>query len=108
MKKSTIVYINYDTVVEIFKQINMITTFTNKLNFRLIKAFNYIQRFDLKLRHKLNKTYIVLNALFRLISDNIVNISSNEELNVLFIITVIDFNEVFRKKILDDYDTNLN
>ena len=101
-------YINYDTAVEIFKQISIITTFTNKLNLRFIKAFNYIQRFDLKLRYKSNKTHIVLNVLSKLASNNIINTSLNEELNVLFIIAVIDLNEVFRKKIINDYDTDLN
>ena len=101
-------YINYNAIIEIFKQISIITTFTNKLNLRLIEAFAYNQRFDLKWRHKLNKTHIVLNALFRLASDDIINTLLNEKLNVLFIIVVINFNEVFRKKIINDYDTDFN
>ena len=101
-------YIDHDAAIEISKQISIITTFMNKLNLRLIKAFDYIQRFDLKLRHKSNKTHIMSDALFRLINNNIIDASSNEELNVLFITAIIDLDEVFRKKILNNYNTGLN
>lgn len=66
----SIVFINYETTLKITKQTSTIIVFINKLNLRLIRALNYIQRFDLKLRHKLDKQHVVFDALLRLASTN--------------------------------------
>ena len=47
-----VIYIDHDVVLKIVKQITFITLSTNKLNLRLIKAFDYVQRFNLKIRYK--------------------------------------------------------
>ena len=47
-----VIYIDHDVVLKIVKQITFIISSTNKLNLRLIKTFNYIQRFNLKIRYK--------------------------------------------------------
>lgn len=52
---STIIFIDYDAILEIVKQTSLITTLMNKLNLRLIRVFDYIQRFELELRHKFEK-----------------------------------------------------
>ena len=44
-KLSTIVYIDHEVSVEILKQTNFSTSFIDKLNLRLIRASEYIQRF---------------------------------------------------------------
>ena len=42
----------------------MTTTATDKLNLRIIRALKYLQQFNLDVPHKLDKMYIILNALF--------------------------------------------
>ena len=107
---TTIIYIDHDATLDILKQISMIIISIDKLNLRLMCVLNYIQRFNLKLRHKSEKTYIIFNALLRLISTNVIIdvAQKDKELNVLFIIMMIDLNEVFRKKIIENYATDLN
>ena len=108
MKKLIIVYIDHDVALSIFKQISMIIISIDKLNLRLVRTSNYIQRFDLKLRHKSEKTHIISDALSRLISIDIIVELVEDKLNALFIIAVIDLNEVFRKRIMNEYIIDLN
>ena len=61
-----IIYIDHDVVLKITFQTTLFITFTNKLNFRLIRASNYIQRFNLEIRHKFDKQHVVSNVLFLL------------------------------------------
>ena len=90
----------------------------NKLNFRLIKAFDYFQRFNLNIRHKSKKQHIISDIFSRLIFVNIVaksfaNIAAKffineEKLNALFIAFLIKMNEIFRKRVINKYKTDLN
>jgi hypothetical protein len=41
-----------------------------KLNLRLVRASEYLQRFQLKIQYKSEKTNIIPDALFRLLSSN--------------------------------------
>lgn len=65
-----VIYIDYAIALDIVRQTSLITTSTNKLNFRLIRISNYLQRFNLDIRHKLDKQHIMSNALSRLAFDN--------------------------------------
>lgn len=106
--KSIVVFTNYDAILKIAKQISMTTTSIDKLNLRLVRASNYIQRFELKFRYKLEKQYVVSNALSRLSNNNIFLLFENDELNVLFTIVLINMKKDFLKKIVDEYRINLN
>jgi hypothetical protein len=53
--------------VSITKQTSLMkTTNINKLNLRLVRASQYIQLFNIEIRHKPGRTYLVLDALSRL------------------------------------------
>ena len=109
LTKSFVIFIDHDVALEIIKQISMIIVSTDKFNFRLVKAFDYIQRFELKIRHKFDKQHIVFDALFRLVNINIDVASTDEsELDVLFIITLVQMKKDFRRKFIADYITNFN
>ena len=69
-QRFTIIFTNHDATLGIVKQISMTTIFTDKLNFRLVRVSDYIQRFDVELRHKSGKQHIVPDALSRLASSN--------------------------------------
>ena len=110
--KKIVIYIDYNVTFNIAIQITLTIIFTNKLNLKLIRAFNYIQRFNLKIRYKSNKQHIISNVLFKFFNNNIeFNIAVdevNDELNVLFIVSLIEINEIFRKRILNNYKIDFN
>ena len=104
-----VIYIDHEFTLNIVKQISLSTSFTDKLNFRLIRASDYIQRFNLKLKHKSDAQHIIFDAFSRLISLNIdenKQINDEKKLNVLFIIILIEMNEIFRNRFLKDYRKN--
>ena len=51
----TIVYIDHEFALDIVNQITMTTISIDKLNLRFVRASDYIQRFNLDIRHKSNK-----------------------------------------------------
>ena len=107
-QKSIVIFIDHDVVLNIIKQINMIIIFIDKLNLRFVKVFDYIQRFELNIRHKSNKQHIVSNILFKLININIDTTFDENELNVLFITILIEIEKDFLKKIIKNYFIDLN
>ena len=109
LTKSFVIFINHDAVLEITKQISMTIVSIDKLNLHLVKAFDYIQRFELKIRHKFDKQHIVLDALFRLVNINIDVASIDEsELDALFITTLVQMKKDFRRKLIANYITDFN
>ena len=59
-----IIFTNHDVVVKINHQMNFSISFTNKLNFRLIKILKYIQKFNIIIKYKFEKQHVISNALF--------------------------------------------
>ena len=111
-KLSTIIYTNHETIFDIFKQTILSTSFTNKLNFRFVRVSDYIQRFDLIIRHKSKKLHVVLDALSRFLTSNSKSTIENEdELNMLFInahftVSLIAINDDFKKRVISEYVEN--
>ena len=108
-----VVYIDHDFVLRIVKQITLSINSIDKLNLRLIRASNYLQRFNLNIRHKFDKQHIVLDAFFKLVSVNIESFlwkffANEKELDALFIVSLIEMNEFFRKRIIANYESDLN
>lgn len=84
--KPFIVYADYKAIIKINRQSSLTTSSTNKFNFQLIRAFKYIQRFRLNIRHKSKKQHLISNALSKLKTSNVNNfIIQNGELNALII-----------------------
>lgn len=117
-KKSTIFFTNHDAALSIVKQTSLIINFIDKLNLRLVRAFEYIQRFNIIIKHKSDKQHIVSDVLFRLASENDENSFDSEELdaliitlivinmmklNALFITILIEINDEFKVKIINEY-----
>jgi len=69
-EQSTIMYTDHAAAVEIGRQFSLNTTAVEKLNLRLVRASEYLQRFWLKIRYKPGKTNIIPDALSRLPSSN--------------------------------------
>ena len=86
-KLSSIIYTDHEAFLKIVKQISLSISSIDKLNLRLVRAFEYIQRFSLIIRHKSEEFHVVSNVLFRLfITNNSLSNSVNNEneFDVLF------------------------
>ena len=69
---STIIYTNHFAVVFISRQI-IFTIFNNdKLNLRFVRTSQYLSDFNLSIRHKVDKTNVTSDVLFRLQIDVII------------------------------------
>ena len=99
------IYINHDVSLKIVKQITFKISLTNKLNLRLVKASNYVQRFNLKIRHKFEIQHVIFDVFSRFANFNIeIQLQNHEnELDVLFIVNLIEINNDFRFRILKNY-----
>jgi hypothetical protein len=67
-KLGIIVYTDYLVIVAIAKQDSLFFNNTDKLNFRLIRAFFYLSQFNLDVRYRFKPLNIVFNVLSRLAS----------------------------------------
>ena len=106
-KFSTIVYIDHEVSVEIVKQTNLSTSFIDKLNLKLIRASEYIQRFLLNIRHKSKKLHVVFDALSKLFtSDKSSSNDDENEFDVLFTVFMIEMNSKFKATMIDEYKKN--
>ena len=103
-----IIFTNHDAILDIIKQTNMITIFIDKFNFRLVRVFDYIQRFDFELRHKSNKQHIVFDVCFRLINFNIDVAFEKNEFDTFFTTVLMKIEKNFRKKFVANYINDLN
>ena len=105
--KPTIVYTDHSATISIVRQTSMNTVSTEKLNLRLIRASEYLQRFRLDVRYKTGKSNIVPDALSRLASRE----HNNSEESVLdalhetcgFPVSLVEVSEDFRNRLLDGY-----
>ena len=106
--KSSIIYIDHEISLAIVKQISLFTSSTDKLNLRLVRASDYIQRFDLIIRHKSDKLHLVSDALSRLsiIAAFTKDHSLNEKFDVLFTVSLMKMISEFKKKLIKEYFMN--
>ena len=113
-KNSTIVYTDCTAIISIARQTNLTTTTsTNKLNLRLVRALEYLQQFNLNVRHKPGKTRIISNALLRLASRKASRSSHDRELDALAAITneiyahpatLVELSNKFKQKLVNSYN----
>ena len=104
------IYIDHDVVLKIVKQITFIISSTNKLNLRLIKTFDYVQRFNWKIRYKFKTQHVIFDVFSRFANFNIEIQLQNykNEFNVLFIVILIKINNDFRFRILKNYQKKIH
>ena len=67
-KSSTIIFTDHFATNELINQISLNTFNTDKLNFRLIRVFQYLSALPIRIKIKFEKFHIVSNALSRLAS----------------------------------------
>lgn len=102
-------YTNYSATIDIIKQSSLTTTFTLQFNLRLIRASQYLQRFELDVRYKLKKRNVVSDALSRLASTNTIYFASPNyaKLDALYAydytIILVEMSEKFKQRIVKEY-----
>ena len=102
--KSTVIYTDHEAFFAIVKQTSLSTSSTNKLNFRLVRASNYIQRFDLIIRHKSDKFHLMSDALSRLFVTSAINTQSKDEkLDIFFTASLMKMISEFRERLIEEY-----
>lgn len=109
INKFSIINTNHETSFTIVKQTPLFTFLTDKLNFRFVQAFDYIQRFNLIIIHKSSKFHFVSNALFKL-SINVTFLKKqflNKGFDVLFTAFLMKMFSKFKEKLIKEYFMNL-
>jgi hypothetical protein len=64
--RPTIVYTDHSAAIWIARQTSLITTSTEKLNLRLVRASAFLSQFDLDVRFRPGKEHVIADALSRL------------------------------------------
>ena len=108
----TIVYTDHGAALQIAKQTSLTTSSTAKLNLRLIRASDYMQRFrNLELRHKPGAQHVVPDALSRLRPNNVEADHSEGELDALWahaytVSTLVEMSTELKANLLQAYATD--
>lgn len=108
-KSKVVVYTDHSATIDIAKQGSLTTTSTVRLNLRLVRASQYIQQFDLDVRHKPGKRNVIPDALSRLASTNDQpQPPGHAELDVLYAYTttLVEMNDEFKMRIAKGYETD--
>ena len=104
---STVIYTDHGTSLSIVKQTTLFTTSTDKLNLQLVRAFDYLQRFNLDIQHKSGKQHIVPDTLFRLASVNEESSSHEGELDTLhnyaYTTSLVEMSLEFKNSLIQEY-----
>ena len=107
-----IVFTDHSATVAIAKQTSLNTTSIEKLNLRLVRASEYLQRFPLEIRHKPGKTNTVPDALSRLPTTESIGRSPNTDSTLeslyadtipCYPTTIVQMKDSFKQQILEGY-----
>ena len=103
----TIIYTDHSAAVQLVRQTSLNTASVEKLNLRLIRVFEYLQRFRIEVRYKPGKSNIVPDALSRLASRDYCSSSNESELDALvvdaFSVSLIQVSDGFKERVKQGY-----
>ena len=105
----TIVYTDHGAALGLAKQTTLTTSSTDKMNLRLVRASDYVQRFrDLEFRHKPGVSHIVPDALSRLPRIDSKRDDSEGVLDTLWThayntTVLVEMSDEFRTRMLEGY-----
>ena len=126
-RPSTVMYTNHFAAILISRQTSLTTFSIDKLNLRLVCAFQYLSMFDLFVRYKAKRTNIVPDALSRLQGSSIIIAKDNSrilkalhgqveeerfidfmrsEMSISYYITLVEMLEDFKSRLTKVYVKN--
>ena len=101
---------DHSAILDIIKQNSIVsTTSTMRINVRLVRASQFLRQFNLEVRHKPKKEYIISDALSRLASVNHgqeSEIPQYSELDVLFTCSLVEMSDDFRHRLVKGYKSD--
>ena len=102
--KTTVIFIDHSANTSIIRQYILNFENTDKLNLKLIKAFVYLFQFDFDVRYKFDKTNIVFDDFFKLLTINSTKLSAKSCMwEKSFQISLIIMTNDFKKKFVSKY-----
>lgn len=119
----TIVFTDHGAALGIAKQTSLTTTSTDKMNLRLVRASDYLQRFELVIRHKPEKQHVIPDALSRLESSytnpmtaevnkldalitHVPQLRQPAAVAYRFTASLVEMSTKFKQKLMDGYANN--
>lgn len=103
----TIIYTDHSAAIPIVRQTSLNTTSVEKLNLRLIRASEYLQRFRIDVRYKPGRTNTIPDSLSRLASREYRPETNESILDSLcvrcFPVSLVEMSEEFRQRLLEGY-----
>ncbi len=88
----------------------MITSNTDKLNLRLVRAETYLSQFELNIRHKFGRDHVISDALFRLsfFDEKFTENQNTDTLNDIetYADILVKMFSQFKDRLVQDYKTN--
>ncbi len=95
------IYTNYTITTVVVKQTKLSIISTDKLNLRLVRASIYLLQFNLDVKYKLGKLYIIPDALSRLPIKE-----TTPEIPSTFYITLVEISNDFKARLKKGYTKN--
>ena len=109
-RSNVVVFTDHSATIDIAKQSSLNSVSTVRLNLRLVRASQYLQRFELDVRHKLGKRNVIPDALSRLASTNDTHTAppDHAELDALYTYTttLVGMSEDFKRRITEGYQAD--
>jgi hypothetical protein len=112
-KYGTVIYTDHSSAVDIVKQTTLISSNSDKLNLRLVRAGLYLSQYALDIRHRAGKDNTVPDALSRLTRLKHDSNSLSEDEDILedaideyhcYSATMIEISDEFKNNIKKGYD----
>ena len=127
-KSPTIIYTDHSAAIPISRQTSLMTSSTDKLNLRLVRASQYLSSFNLAIRHKSGASNVVPDALLRLqalpdipvaekadildcLYGNVVSLNAAEHDALLpkvfmYHSTLVEMTDDFKRRLIEAYSNN--
>ena len=104
----TIVFTDHSAAISIVRQTSLNTVSTEKLNLRLIRASEYLQRFRFDVRYKPGKTNTVPDALSRLATreyrpEPTTEVASAHGVVDCYPVALLELSNEFKQRVIEGY-----
>lgn len=117
-EQPTRIYTDHAAILGIVKQTSLNTVSVEKLNLRLIRASEYLQRFRLDIKYKPGRSHFMPDALSRLASRETRRQGDEQDegiLDTLHVVameswalarSIVELSKNYKKRLTDEYEIN--
>ena len=97
------IWTDHSAIISIASQTKLSSTSINKLNLRLIRASTYISQFNIVIRHKAGRNYVIPDALSRLLAKAEASHKVEMTEACAYSGTIVELSESFKTRLLEAY-----